>query len=136
MSKIDYLFFGRVCKNKMKFKGKYKEYMRKGSKIYNKINIIDVNDEKKLLNGIECLFTLWIIIKLVNENERRITGFDDKLKKEIKRYDLELVKELMDNNMKILCESNKTLNYDDIWSKYNLLLKRDRIQKYLYLYNE
>jgi hypothetical protein len=116
----------------MKFKGKYKECMIKGLKIYDKIRIIDVNDEKKLLNGIECLFTLLIITKLVNKNEGLITGLNDKLKKEFKRYDLELVKELMDNNIKIVCKSNKTLNYDDIWSKYNLRMKRDNIYKYLY----
>jgi hypothetical protein len=46
--------------------------------------------------------------------------------KKINGIELEIIKELMDNNIKNICNLNKELYYYDIWNKYN-----SRIETYI-----
>jgi hypothetical protein len=115
----------------MKIKVDKDRLNRIGISIYRKKSELNINNESELMSRVECLFSLFMTIYIYKkEYKRGNASGNDETTKLINIFDLEIIKELMDTHIKIVCDLNKELNYDGIWKGYNLRIKKEKIIDY------
>jgi hypothetical protein len=115
----------------MKIKADKEKLNRIGISIYCKKSELNINNENELMYRVECLFSLFMTINIYKkEYKKGNTSGNDETTKLINIFDLEIIKELMDKYIKMVCDLNKELKYDGIWKGYNLRIENEKVGDY------
>jgi hypothetical protein len=106
-----------------------KEYTD-GLCLYNRYK--KINNEKELINGINDLFIFWRIVEMAKNNIKLFLIYQDEenTTRGLNRYDLDLVKDMMNEYIEDLCILYKGYKYEEIWKEYYLRIENEKVGDY------